>query len=219
MTEQELERQQRRERLNQQGEAFQSRRPFQVGTRHLVVKGLKIIFPLLVLGFISVFFILPYIQKSLEKQVQISDVDVSPVGDVEMTNPVYQAYDEHKNPYNIIANKAKRDSVRPDLLILEKPQAKLTTSDNKGFSLAAESGDYQQEEGALTLSGEVWLYEEEGYELASKELSVDLETGIASTSEPVEGRSPHGNISSQGLMIDKNQNKVIFEGKTKIILQ
>lgn len=219
MNEQDLEIQQRRERLNQQGEAFQNAKPFKVKKRHMIVKGLKIFFPLVVIAFISVFFIWPYIQKSMEKQVSVEQVTVTPVGNVEMINPVYQAYDENKNPYNIKAEKAKRDVSEPDLLILDQPRAKLVSDNEKTFELAADRGDYQQDLGALVLSGDVLLFEDEGYELAAKILSIDLKEGLATSDEPIFGRSPHGNISSEGLMIDKNQNKVIFEGKTKIILQ
>ncbi len=219
MTEQELEIQQRRERLNQQGEAFQKAKPFKVKKRHMIVKGLKVFFPLVVISFVSVFFIWPYIQKSMEKQVSVEAIKLNPVGDVEMINPVYQAYDENKNPYNIMAQKAKRDIEEPDLLILEQPRAKLVAENDKTFELTANRGDYQQDLGALVLSGDVLLFEDEGYELAAKMLSIDLQEGVAMSDSPVYGRGPHGNISSEGLMIDKNQNKVIFEGKTKIILQ
>lgn len=207
----------RRERLHQQSDRDIVRLPSSF--RKWTVRFILLVFPLIAIGIAFYIFILPQMMKEAAPNLTFEDVNVDEVGTIEMVKPSYRAFDDEQNPYNVIAQKAKRDVNNPDRLELEQPEARMDINTQDTIEVKANRGVYEKEAGKLSLDGKVRIYEKAGYELQTEEINFDLEAGTAKADGPIKGIAPRGDISSQGLLIENNGERVLLKGKSKVILR
>ena len=187
--------------------------------RRFFVRSLRVMLPLVGVFLLAGLFVLPKIDA--EKQIlSFEDIEFEKtIGRIEMMLPHYRAYDENKRPYDVKAIKAVRNVDTPDHIELESPIAELEMDAGDLLQIEAAAGDYNQGQGTLDLSGDVMIEDADGYILNTNNMNVDLKNGTAISKTPVSGMGPKGEIESQGLIIQDKGNKVILEGKSKIILQ
>ncbi|MCG8511177.1 MAG: LPS export ABC transporter periplasmic protein LptC [Rhodospirillales bacterium] len=139
-------------------------------------------------------------------------------------NPHLVGFDSGNPPFSITADLAKNIRVRKDFwqegspVELEMPKADITLDDGTWLVLTANSGLLTPSDKTLDLSGAVNLFHDSGYELSTSKARVDLEAGAASSDQPVQGQGPFGNLTSEGMQLDRKGGRIVFTGKAKLIL-
>lgn len=135
-----------------------------------------------------------------------------------MINARFTGVDSKGRPYSLTAENASQVGDSSEIIALERPQADLTLANGSWAVLSALDGIYSENTQILGLRKSVNLYHDSGYEFHTSSADIDLSSGIATGGTPVAGQGPFGQISSQGFMILDRGSRIIFTGKTKLVI-
>lgn len=194
-------------------------REYQEALKHSTkVKFWKIVFPiigaLVILGIIGALFI---------KSFEVTDVSVENIslsdGKLVMENPELSGFDKEKRPYNLTATKAIQDASNPNQVELQDILAELPMDETITATVKAGNGIYDADAKTLKLTKKVNLVTTSGMTLVLEDANVDIGNSIMHTNNPITGKSPQADISSNAMMIEDGGNKLIFEGRVRMTLR
>ena len=83
--------------------------------------------------------------------------------------------------------------------ISSKPKGDITLKDGTWLALSAEAGVYRKKDELLDLEGNVNLFHDGGYEIATSRARIDLAKNSAEGDEPVVGQGPDTELQRRGL--------------------
>lgn len=180
---------------------------------------MKFILPLIALILVATIMIWPQLHVLDETfSIALTDVKLSAKESPNMVNARFVGADQKKQPFSITADIARNLLKDTTEIELEMPKADITVSDGSWLVLTANSGVYNQKGKVLSLEGAVNLFHDSGYEFKTKVANIDLNRGIAISNEPVKGQGPFGHLQAEGFRIEEKGNKIIFSGRSKLIL-
>lgn len=133
-----------------------------------------------------------------------------------MVNPHYQGVDEHNMPYSIIAKTATQKDA--DTVLLDTIKADMATRDGKWLALEAGAGELKIKDKKLTLTKNVDMFYDGGYEFRSASAFIDMAHGSASGNQPVEGQGPMGTLNANGFEVRDQGGVIIFNGSVRVIV-
>ena len=187
-------------------------------TRHSsVVRRLRLVLPLIAVAIVGVMLAWSDMDANVEP-VRREDVSPQTVGKNELLKPKFQSEDTKKQPYTITADKAFQESEDLDRVILDKPVADIALQDGAWIAIKATDGEYLQSAQKLNLKGNVRLYHDDGYELNTDAVDLDISNQTAHSSSPVTGHGPAGTISGAGLDATGQNGVLIFTGPASMTL-
>jgi lipopolysaccharide export system protein LptC len=128
----------------------------------------------------------------------------------------FEGVDGKDRPFTISAARAFQPNEQLDRIVLDRPEADIVMRDGSWVAVSAERGDYHQDRELLELRGQVNLFHDQGYELYTESVDVDLQSGVAESRTAVQGQGPFGHITSEGIQVRDNGDTVIFTGKTEL---
>lgn len=148
-------------------------------------------------------------------RIAFSTVNDKAAGSVPvMTNPTFQGVDEKNQPYLITADSAIQHDEKT--IIVNNVQADMLTENKAWLSVKAKEGTINTEAKTLRLSGDVRLFQDEGYEFSTETVFVDMNARIARGVKPLHGFGPMGAIESEGFVWNNNERILRFTGHVKM---
>lgn len=133
-----------------------------------------------------------------------------------MLNPQFRGFDGNDQPFTVTADYAvQREGGAVQLVNLA---ADMTLQGGKWVSLKAKDGLLQMKEKKMTASGEVNVFYDDGYELNTQQLNVDMNTKTISSSQPVHGQGPIGTIEASGFEAFHESKAIRFTGPVKLTI-
>lgn len=184
-----------------------------------LVKFLKVVFPVVAIILVLLVVAWPYIKKNvLQFSIGFSSDEVINEDEPTMINPRYTGLDDNQMPFSITADIARNlilDSTRVEL---EMPKADITMSDQSWLLITAQQGVYGRNAQVLDLSGDVNVFHDQGYEIMTEAVHIDLNRGSAESSTPVSGHGPIGDLQSEGFRMNNKTNVIHFTGKAALKL-
>lgn len=139
-------------------------------------------------------------------------------GEVAMLRAKYGGLDEKKQPYTITADKASRSSDTPDVINLRQPMADILLNDGSWIATRGLQGTYMQDHMQLFLNEKVKLFHDEGYEMETENLHIDLKTSVMRSQTSVFAHGPVGEIRSEGIEFIPTEDKIVFAGPATLKL-
>lgn len=139
-------------------------------------------------------------------------------GQVEMLQPKYTGLDAENRPYAITAKKAARSPKNPDILLLDDPMADITLDGGTWLAVQARQGRYHQITSFLTLTQDVRMFHDLGYEIKTSVMDIDIKQGTARSDAPVFGQGPAGEITARGLKVSDYGDNITFTGPAVLVL-
>ncbi len=140
------------------------------------------------------------------------------IGKNELIDPHFESVDDKKQPYTIKAKRAIQGEENDNLLVLEEPLGDMVLEDDTWLAIQADQGAYRQDNQRLLLKGNVHIYHDQGYQLTTDQLHIDIKNNTMWTKDPVSGHGPAGTINALGMRGDMNTGVINFEGQAKLIL-
>ena len=140
------------------------------------------------------------------------------IGKNELLNPLFESTDDKKQPYTIKAKRAVQGQDNENLIILEEPLGDILLENNTWLAIGSDQGAYRQDNQRLLLKGNVKIYHDQGYQLTTEQLDIDIKNSSLWTSNPVSGHGPAGTITASGMRGDMNTGILNFEGHAKLVL-
>jgi|GEM_PF-954782 len=169
------------------------------------VKYAKILIAISVFLLFCLIFLYPLIKKDTVVRIALTSVEKGAVEPTKMSNPNFHGFDASNQPYNVTAKTATQ--IDENNVVLESLNGDIALKGGKWLSVTALTGKLKVKEHLLDLSGSVDIFNDDGYEMRTELLNVDISAKIATTDLEIKGQGPLGTIRSQG---------AIFNGVTKV---
>ena len=135
-----------------------------------------------------------------------------------MNNPHFTGIDNKKRPFNLTAKLATQEDRNGDVIELASPQADITLEDGAWLSLSSDKGRYRRQARVLDLEGPVNLFHDQGYEMHTRDVRVNLSEGRAVSKNAVQGQGPGGDLTAEGIEVLDGGKKVMLLGRSHLVL-
>lgn len=146
---------------------------------------------------------------------------VGPIGTSrpQVLNARILGVDEKARPFQITAEtSALKNQEGREFYLLEQPKADIVLEDGSWVALTAIDGEYEEATRYLYLVGNVNVFHDEGHEFSTPKARFNLDDRTASGDDPVDGQGPLGTLQSEGFRIFKESDRVLFTGKSKMLV-
>lgn len=144
-------------------------------------------------------------------------LDLGSIDSLSMSNAHFDGLDVKKRPFSISADKAIQAQSNSDIVDLTALQADITTKDGAWLSLTSDTGRLQRAEQLLELQGQVNVFHDQGFELHTRDVHVDLGQDTAEGHSPVQGQGPSGELTAEGIQVFDGGQRVIFLGRAHLL--
>lgn len=182
------------------------------------IRWMRLILPMIAMIMVAVVFTWSNMRDDNIVPVQEETGAPKTIGKNELLNPRFESTDEKKQPYTITAQRAIQGKANEDLIILEQPLADMLLKNGNWVAIQADKGAFRQDNQRLFLNGTVRLFHDQGYQLETAQLYVDLEKNTAWSDVDVHGQGPAGTLDAKGLKADANSGHLVFEGPATLVL-
>ncbi len=150
-------------------------------------------------------------------RLTMGSLDLGSVDSLAMSNAHFEGLDQEKRPFSVSAEKATQVDSSSDIIDLRAPQADMTMKDGVWLSLTADTGRLQRSKQLLDLTGQVNLFHDQGYELHTRDVHIDLAKDSAVGNEAVAGQGPSGELTAEGVEVFDSGRRIVFLGRTHML--
>ncbi len=135
-----------------------------------------------------------------------------------MSNPHFEGVDQQQRPFSVSAQKAIQMDKTGDVMELEAPEADVTMDSGAWLAINADSGRFMRMAQKLDLDGAVSLFHDQGFELHTSDVRIDLAASSAHTDRPVQGQGPSGNMTAEGLDLFDGGKRIVLLGHAHLFI-
>lgn len=181
------------------------------------VASAKLLLGILVIVLTCAILFYPVIKKNSDVRIAFTSVtkaDKPPP--TQMVNANFHGFDDNNQPYNVTAKTALQ--IDEDTVVLDKVNGDITLNSGTWLTVSANKGNLKIQERLLDLSGSVEMFNDEGYELRTELVNINIGKKIAVSHQPVNGQGPLGLLRSSGATFDGNANTTTFSGPVHVTL-
>ncbi len=172
-----------------------------------------------VIGVGAIFFIAIYEPfRMLPDGVSIGNVSLNGTK-ITMELPKLTGFKKDSRPYEVTARWAAQDIKVPNIIELKELKSRIALADRSFATVEAASGVYDSQTEKMTLTNDVRIKTETGYDVRMNSAQIEFKAGNVASSEPVSVRFNGGTIDASAVdMIDNGQH-IIFIGPVRTTLQ
>jgi len=168
-----------------------------------------------------VLLVLMFLNKTVQKFTEITSKDNFNTDQEEqiVIEPKFIGLDKNKKPFTIRAEKAKKTKSNENLYRLEMPSGEIKDNSGNTIFLKSSKGEFNQNSQEIFLFKDVELTREDGLLFETEEAMIDLKTNDIFGKKKVSGKNKEGKIFSSGFSITEEGNKILFKGKTNLLIK
>ena len=168
-----------------------------------------------------VLLVLMFLNKTVQKFTEITSKDNFNTDQEEqiVIEPKFIGLDKNKKPFTIRAEKAKKTKSNENLYRLEMPSGEIKDNSGNTIFLKSSKGEFNQNSQEIFLFKNVELTREDGLLFETEEAMIDLKTNNIFGKKKVSGKNKEGKIFSSGFSITEEGNKILFKGKTNLLIK
>mgnify|MGYP001234703380 FL=1 len=135
-----------------------------------------------------------------------------------LVKPIFMGLNKKEQPFKVTASKATRFKEESNTFYLENPIGEILIDNNK-YYLSGNNGVYDKNIQELKINGDVKFNNNLDLKFSTTEVFFDFKKQILFGEKAVSGYRNNTKIDSQGIKILNKENKIIFTGKTKLLLK
>ena len=135
-----------------------------------------------------------------------------------LVKPIFMGLNKKEQPFKVTASKATRFKEESNTFYLENPVGEILI-DNDRYFLSGNSGIYDKNIQELKINGDVKFNNNLDLKFSTTEVLFDFKDQVLFGEKAVSGYRNNSKIDSQGIKILNKENKIIFTGKTKLLLK
>lgn len=180
------------------------------------VRVLRTVLPTIALG-VAVAIVGQGVIRAIAAKDALAAANAAPL---RMENPRFTGTLKDGRAFLITATTAIRDPNNADQVFLTSPQLTRGYGSEAPTHVAARDGAYQEEKGALLLTGDVKIDNGQGYRFASQKALVDTRTGDLVGNAAIQGAGPNNSqVQADSYTVGDKGDRVIFKGRVRTRLQ
>lgn len=134
----------------------------------------------------------------------------------QMVNPRFQGVDEKNQPYTVTAKSAAQADA--NTVVLTELNADISLKDTSWLAVMAESGTFRLDSKQLILIGKVQLFYDQGYELNTDRVEVNVPAKTATSRNATTGSGPLGTLAAAGFDAEAASSSIRFLGPVKVTI-
>jgi lipopolysaccharide export system protein LptC len=193
-------------------------KPPHLQRRARVISAARLILPAAAAGLLTVLALWSHFGLDTSSfRLTMGSLDLNSLDTLAMSNAHFEGLDEEKRPFSVSAEKATQVDNSSDAIDLTALQADMTMKDGAWLSMTSDTGRLQRSKKLLDLTGQVNLFHDQGYELHTRDVHVNLADDSAVGNQPVAGQGPSGELTAEGLEVFDSGQRVVFLGKTHML--
>ena len=161
--------------------------------------------------------LLPFINPVQNIRIDITSIEIDEeTSDPKMISPRFQGVDKDGKTYNITAKEAIK--TKEETLILDTINASIELKNGKWLAINSKKGLLKHKENQLKLSESVYLFTNDGYELQSDTIFIDIDKNMAYSKDKITGKGPAGTITADSFTTYDKGQRTTFKGNVKLVL-
>ncbi|MEQ1509665.1 MAG: LPS export ABC transporter periplasmic protein LptC [Sphingopyxis sp.] len=186
------------------------------GGRHdRIVRVLQLSLPALVGGLGAIMLLAPF-KKGSEISFLVAKDSIEVAGQRIMVNQAtYRGNDSLGRPFLLAADSAVQRSTADPVVRMRGLTARLDMAEGPA-TLAAASARFNPTNDRVNVDGPIRFATADGYQLDTRDVTIDLRTRRLSSGGPVSGSTSLGRFSAQSMHVDLNSRIVHLSGNTRI---
>mgnify|MGYP002633364771 CR=1 FL=1 len=208
-------------RATTRGGVFSTPQSRRVGRKYSrFVSLMKVSLPLAAAALIMVLAAWPQTQdEGPSFRVSLAAIPDGDAGDTGMTRARFIGTDAKDQPFVITADSAIPDALRPEKIRLKTMQADLTLENGSWISMMSGAGLYDRTAQSLSLLDGVEVFADDGFALQTATAEIDLTSGSAWGRQAVQAHGPMGTLDADSFRMEREGQRLHFEGHVRMILQ
>jgi len=141
-------------------------------------------------------------------------------GRLTMVNASYRGTDAKNRPFAIRGDEAFQPESDSPIVHLSGIEADIFADQARSqlLTMTANEGLYRRDAELLDLEGDVTVRSDAGHEFRTASARVDLPAGVASGSQPVSGKGPHGLLEAGNFALMERGQLMTFGGRVRMTL-
>ena len=185
------------------------------GAHDFLVKSLKILLPIGV-GVMLAYLLLTPLSKSKEISFLLdkNKVDVAKER-MKVQSAQYRGLDNEGRPFTLTADRALQATSAEQVVDINGMSARILLQEGPA-SIGAERGRYDMEKQKVDVLGPIQVRAADGYQLETRDVTVDFNTRSLASAGRVEGRMPLGTFSAGRLAVDLPSRTVVLSGRARL---
>jgi lipopolysaccharide export system protein LptC len=198
----------------------QQRRMVSIGARYTrFVALLKVALPVGAAALAASVIVWPYLDgPEVGFRLAFTEVGASPSKGIRMTNVRFFDSDGNDQPISVTAEAVTQDTNESDIVRFTMPTADIELRSGVWLALTAQQGELNRSEETLSLDGSVNLFSDQGYELRTERMELDLRSRSATGNAPVEGQGPLGLLNADRFRVEPGGGSIHFEGQVRMVV-
>ncbi|ALL13247.1 LPS export ABC transporter periplasmic protein LptC [Caulobacter henricii] len=132
-----------------------------------------------------------------------------------MENPRFTGAMKDGRAFLIVAKAADRDQASPNRIALVSPQLTRGYGSSAPTQVIARKGTYDEESGALLLTGDVQIGNGTDYAFRTEKAVIDTRTGQVVGDGGVQGASGGNQVQADSYAVSDEGDRVVFKGRVR----
>ena len=189
------------------------------GSRHdRVVRAVKFGLPILIVALVALLAISPFEQRGDVSFILDKDEVDKSRERMRVEQARYTGEDNKGQRFLIVADRAVQQSSNVPVVMIEGMRARLDLARGP-LGIAALKGSYDLDKEQVAVDGPIHVVGPDGYRLATRDVTVDLDKRVMRSSGPVSGRIPLGQFQAGGLSADLDERTVRLTGGVRLKIE
>ena len=185
------------------------------GFHDMFVRALKIVLPLIVVGFLGYLLISP-LSKSKEASFLLDKTKVESAHErLKTQSAQYRGTDDQGRGFTVVANRALQATSSVPIVDVNGMSAQIQLKDGPAV-MTADHGRYHMDQQKMDVPGQIRVNAANGYRLDTRNVSIDLNNHSIAGSNGVEGQMPLGHFSASTLAASIADRSVTLGGRAHL---
>lgn len=187
--------------------------------RARLIKLIEIAFPSLAALLLGLLILMPSFKETKDTfELDITLPKKSELEKLHMEQSDLTITDKNNKVNHFTADNLDETSPGSKVVKLTNPKGYIPSGDKENYKIEAPVGYYNQNANRLTLEQTAVLKYSAGMTAKTEKLSYDFGKNYGESTTPTHGEGYLGTLDSQGFKFYKDQNLMIFTGKTHIVI-
>jgi LPS export ABC transporter protein LptC len=158
--------------------------------------------------------------SEVKVQITSNPTSIKESATLKLSGLTYKGVTSDGNDFIVLAETAWETPEKPNLVELVSPRARVDSDADNPITLRANNGYFDRINERINFNGRVVIVRPDiGYTLRTEAAIAHLNSGIMTSDQRVRGFSPQGQVQSEGMIIGKNGQDVLFTGKSILTLR